>query len=158
MNDKTFVIVGASLAGAKAAAELRERGFDGRVVLVGTEKELPYERPPLSKDYLRGESERDGMQVQDQAFYKDQEIELRLGTTATSIDAAAGSAELDRGEPLRFDALLLTTGSSPHDCSCPARSSTASTTCARSPTATRSATRIARGGHVVGHRRRLDRL
>ncbi len=113
MNDKTFVIVGASLAGAKAAAELRERGFDGRVVLVGTEQELPYERPPLSKDYLRGESERDGMQVHDQAFYKDQEIELRLGTTATAIDAATGSVELGGGNPLRFDALLLTTGSSP---------------------------------------------
>jgi 3-phenylpropionate/trans-cinnamate dioxygenase ferredoxin reductase subunit len=114
MNDKTFVIVGASLAGAKAAAELRERGFDGRVVLVGTEQELPYERPPLSKDYLRGDSERDGMQVHDQAFYKDQEIELRLGTTATALDTAAGSVELGGGEPLRFDALLLTTGSSPH--------------------------------------------
>ena len=113
MNDKTFVMVGASLAGAKAAAELRERGFGGRVVLVGTEQELPYERPPLSKDYLRGEAERDGMQVHDQAFYKDQEIELRLGTTATAIDAATASVELDRGEPLQFDALLLTTGSSP---------------------------------------------
>ena len=113
MNDKTFVIVGASLAGAKAAAELRERGFDGRVVLVGTEQELPYERPPLSKEYLRGESERDGMQVHDQALYKDQEIELRLGTTATGIDVVTGSVELGGGNPLRFDALLLTTGSSP---------------------------------------------
>ncbi len=113
MSDQTFVIIGASLAGAKAAEELRERGFDGRVVLIGTEDELPYERPPLSKDYLRGESERDGMLVHDRAFYKDQEIDLRLGTTATAIDPAAGRVELDRGSELRFDALLLTTGSSP---------------------------------------------
>ena len=54
-SDQTFVIVGASLAGAKAAETLREEGFDGRVVLVGAEDERPYERPPLSKDYLRGE-------------------------------------------------------------------------------------------------------
>ena len=57
MSRQTFIIVGASLAGAKAAAELRERGFDGRVVVIGNEPERPYERPPLSKDYLRGESE-----------------------------------------------------------------------------------------------------
>ena len=59
MSDQTYIIVGASLAGAKAAEELREHGFDGRVVLVGAESERPYERPPLSKDYLRGESERE---------------------------------------------------------------------------------------------------
>ena len=60
MSKKTFVIVGASLAGAKAAGELRERGFDGRVVLIGSESERPYERPPLTKDYLQGKSERQG--------------------------------------------------------------------------------------------------
>jgi 3-phenylpropionate/trans-cinnamate dioxygenase ferredoxin reductase component len=113
MSDQTFVIVGASLAGAKAAEELRERGFDGRVVLIGAEHELPYERPPLSKDYLRGESERDAMQVHDQAFYKDQEIDLRVGTTATAIDPGAGRVELDGGRELGFDMALLTTGSSP---------------------------------------------
>jgi len=113
MNDKTFVIVGASLAGAKAAAELRERGFDGGVVLIGTETELPYERPPLSKDYLRGESEAEGTRVHEERFYRDQEIELRLGTTATAIDTARGGLQLDGGEQLRFDALLLTSGSSP---------------------------------------------
>ena len=59
MAGRTFVIVGASLAGAKAAEELREQGFDGRVVLIGAEPERPYERPPLTKDYLRGESERE---------------------------------------------------------------------------------------------------
>ena len=113
MSEKTFVIVGASLAGAKAAAELRERGFNGRVVLVGAESELPYERPPLSKDYLRGESERDAMRVNDQAFYKDNEIELLLGTPATAIDPRGGRVELERHADLNFDALLLATGSSP---------------------------------------------
>ncbi|MDE3133333.1 MAG: FAD-dependent oxidoreductase [Acidobacteriota bacterium] len=113
MSEQTFVIVGASLAGAKAAAELRERGFDGRVVLVGAESELPYERPPLSKDYLRGESERDAMRVNDQAFYKDNEVELVLGTAATAIDPPGGRVELERhGADLSFDALLIATGSS----------------------------------------------
>ena len=95
MNSQTFVIAGASLAGAKAAAELRERGFDGRVVLIGAEQELPYERPPLSKDYLRGETERDAMRVNDEAFYRDQQIELRLGTTVTEIDPARQAREPD---------------------------------------------------------------
>ena len=69
--DQTFVIVGAGLAGAKAAQTLREDGFDGRVVLVGAEQERPYERPPLSKDYLRGETERGTIYVHDEAFYRE---------------------------------------------------------------------------------------
>ena len=68
MSKQTFVIVGAGLAGAKAAEELRERGFDGRVVLIGSEPERPYERPPLSKDYLRGESEREKAYVHPAGF------------------------------------------------------------------------------------------
>ena len=63
MSKQTFVILGASLAGAKAAQELRERGFDGRIVMVGSEPERPYERPPLTKNYLRGESERETVYV-----------------------------------------------------------------------------------------------
>ena len=86
MSSQTYAIVGASLAGAKAAQVLRERGFDGRVVLVGTESELPYERPPLTKDYLRGESEREKAYVHPAQFYPDNEIELMLGTTVTGID------------------------------------------------------------------------
>ena len=78
----TFVIVGASLAGAKAAETLRAEGFDGRVVLVGAEDERPYERPPLSKDYLRGEAEREKVYVHDEGFYAEHDIELRLGRTA----------------------------------------------------------------------------
>jgi 3-phenylpropionate/trans-cinnamate dioxygenase ferredoxin reductase component len=114
MSDQSFVIVGASFAGAKAAIELRERGFDGRVLLIGTESELPYERPPLSKDYLRGESDRDALFVEGDAFYEDKEIELLLGHAVTSIDPHARRVQLERhGADISFDALLIATGSSP---------------------------------------------
>ena len=89
MSKRTFVIVGASLAGAKAAEELRDRGFDGRVVLIGTEPERPYERPPLTKDYLRGESEREKAYVHPADFYAEHEIELMTATTVTAIDPTA---------------------------------------------------------------------
>ncbi|HTU97431.1 MAG TPA: FAD-dependent oxidoreductase [Solirubrobacteraceae bacterium] len=113
MSQKTFVIAGASLAGAKAAGELRERGFDGRVVLIGAESERPYERPPLSKDYLQGKAERQGAYVHDEGFYVEQEIDLRLGTTVESIDPDAATVTLAGGEEISFDALLLTTGAHP---------------------------------------------
>jgi 3-phenylpropionate/trans-cinnamate dioxygenase ferredoxin reductase component len=109
----THVIVGASLAGASAAAELREQGFDGRVVLVGSEPELPYERPPLSKDYLRSEVERDSALVHPAGFYDDHDIELRLGRTVTELDLGAAEVALDNGERLPFDRLLLATGARP---------------------------------------------
>ena len=110
---QTFVIVGASLAGAKAAATLREEGFDGRVVLVGAEPERPYERPPLSKDYLRGESGRARVFLRGEGFYAEQELELRLGRTAVALDLGAREVELDDGERLRYDRLLLATGAEP---------------------------------------------
>jgi 3-phenylpropionate/trans-cinnamate dioxygenase ferredoxin reductase subunit len=113
MSGQTFVIVGASLAGAKAAQELRERGFDGRVVLVGGEAERPYERPPLTKDYLRGDSDRDGAYVHPQQFYVEQEIELLTGRTARSLDARSSQIVLDDGRELRYDSLLLATGAEP---------------------------------------------
>jgi 3-phenylpropionate/trans-cinnamate dioxygenase ferredoxin reductase component len=113
MSSQTFVIVGASLAGAKAAEALRERGFEGRVVLIGSENELPYERPPLTKDYLRGESERDKAQVHPQAFYDDNQIDLMLGATVTAIDPGASKVTFEGGTELAYDKLLLTTGSEP---------------------------------------------
>jgi 3-phenylpropionate/trans-cinnamate dioxygenase ferredoxin reductase subunit len=111
--EQTFVIVGASLAGAKAAETLRHEGFDGRVVLVGAEDERPYERPPLSKDYLRGETGREKIYVHHEGFYADHEIELRLGRTAVDINPALSEVALDNGERLRYDRLLLTTGAEP---------------------------------------------
>jgi 3-phenylpropionate/trans-cinnamate dioxygenase ferredoxin reductase component len=113
MSNQTFVIVGASLAGARAAAELRERGFDGKLVLVGAEPGQPYERPPLSKDYLRGESEREKAYVHPEDYYRQHEIELRTETEVSAIDPAAGAVTLAGGETISFDKLLLTTGAEP---------------------------------------------
>src|SRR5687767_2124654 len=112
-SKQTHIIVGASLAGAKAAETLREEGFEGRVVLVGAEDERPYERPPLSKDYLRGEVGREKVYVHDEAFYSERDIELRLGRTATDLDTSAKAVTLDDGERLVYDRLLLATGSEP---------------------------------------------
>jgi 3-phenylpropionate/trans-cinnamate dioxygenase ferredoxin reductase component len=108
-----FMIVGASLAGAKAAEELRTQGFDGRVVLIGAEPERPYERPPLTKDYLRGESEREQAYVHPDGFYAQQEIELETGVTVTGIEPGASRVTLDDGRVLGYDKLLLTTGAEP---------------------------------------------
>jgi 3-phenylpropionate/trans-cinnamate dioxygenase ferredoxin reductase subunit len=114
MADKrTFLIVGASLAGAKAAETLREEGFDGRVVLAGAEPHRPYERPPLSKDYLQGGAERDSVYVHPEGFYADQEIELLRGREVVAIDPAARTAALGGGDALGWDRLLLATGSEP---------------------------------------------
>ena len=118
-NEDTFVIVGASLAGAKAAETLRAEGFGGRLLLVGSEDERPYERPPLSKDYLRGEADRETTFVHPEGFYAEHDIELRLGRTAVSLDTAGAELALDDGERLRYDRLLLTMGSEPRRLSIP---------------------------------------
>jgi 3-phenylpropionate/trans-cinnamate dioxygenase ferredoxin reductase subunit len=110
---QTFVIVGASLAGAKAAETLRSEGFDGRIVLLGAESERPYERPPLSKDYLRGESERDAAYVHEAGYYEEHDIELRLGTRVASFDASKNEISIESAETLSYDALLLATGAEP---------------------------------------------
>jgi 3-phenylpropionate/trans-cinnamate dioxygenase ferredoxin reductase subunit len=111
-DEQTFVIVGASLAGAKAAQTLRDDGFSGRVVLVGEEPVRPYERPPLSKDYLRGEVDFDKAAVHPDGFYAEHDIELLTSTTVTSIDPAARQVHLGPGTTLPYDQVLLTTGAS----------------------------------------------
>ena len=113
MSKPMFLIVGASLTGAKAAEELRSSGFDGRVMLVGAEPERPYERPPLTKDYLRGESERAKAYVHPDGYYEEQEIELVTGVTVTAIDPGAAQVTLDDGRVLGYDRLLLATGAEP---------------------------------------------
>ena len=113
MSKPTFVIVGASLTGAKAAEELRAQGFDGRVMLIGAEPERPYERPPLTKDYLRGESAREMAYVHPGGFYEQQEIELVTGVTVTAIDPGASRVTLDGRRTLGYDRLLLATGAEP---------------------------------------------
>jgi 3-phenylpropionate/trans-cinnamate dioxygenase ferredoxin reductase subunit len=111
MTKPTFLIVGASLAGAKAAEELRAQGFDGRVTLIGAEAERPYERPPLTKEYLRGESDRAQAYVHPDDFYGQQEIELETGTRVTAIEPE--KVRLDDGRELGYDRLLLATGAEP---------------------------------------------
>jgi 3-phenylpropionate/trans-cinnamate dioxygenase ferredoxin reductase subunit len=113
MTTATHVIVGAGLAGAKAAETLRAEGFDGRVVLIGDETELPYERPPLSKQVLRGEEEDTSASVHAESYYRDNDIELRLATRVESLDLAAGTVSTGDGEPIGFERLLLATGAAP---------------------------------------------
>jgi 3-phenylpropionate/trans-cinnamate dioxygenase ferredoxin reductase subunit len=112
-SEQTFVVAGAGMAGGKAAETLREEGFEGRVVLVGAEHERPYERPPLSKDYLRGEVGREKVYLREPGFYDDNRIELRLGRTATGLDPSRRELTLDDGERLGYDALLIATGAEP---------------------------------------------
>jgi 3-phenylpropionate/trans-cinnamate dioxygenase ferredoxin reductase subunit len=109
----TIVIVGASLSGAKAAEALREDGFEGRIVLLGEEAERPYERPPLSKGYLRGEAGREKIYVHDEGFYAAHDIELRTSTPVTALEPGASEVVLGSGERLRYDRLLLATGAAP---------------------------------------------
>jgi len=111
--DNTMVIVGASLAGARAAQTLREQGFDGPVVLIGDEDEIPYERPPLSKDYLMGKHGREKLYAKPREWYGEHDVDLRLSTIVTSIDPAAHEISLSGGQRLGYARLLLTTGSSP---------------------------------------------
>jgi 3-phenylpropionate/trans-cinnamate dioxygenase ferredoxin reductase subunit len=110
-TDRTFVIVGASLAGATAAATLRSEGFDGRIALIGAEPLAPYERPPLSKEYLRGEQPLEDAFVRPPEWYAEQEIDARFGTRAVQIDVREREVVLAGGERIGFDRLLMATGS-----------------------------------------------
>lgn len=113
MPEETFVIAGASLAGAKAAETLREEGFAGRVLLVGEEIERPYERPPLSKGFLLDKEPRDKAHVHEADWYDKHDVELRVGTSVASIDRDAHQVRLSTKEPVSYDKLLLATGASP---------------------------------------------
>src|SRR5215472_3318911 len=112
-DDRGFVIIGASLAGAKAAETLREEGFDGRVALIGEEPVRPYERPPLSKEYLQGKAEADVAFVHDPAYYDQHDIDLRLSTPVRGLEPAGRQVVLASGERLGYDAVLLATGATP---------------------------------------------
>src|SRR5438552_15505767 len=110
MSRQRFVIVGASVAGATAAATLRDEGFDGEIQLIGAEAQLPYNRPPLSKGYLRQQERFEDQLVKPAGYYAEQRIELRLGTRATAIDATQRFVELEDGGRIGYDRLLVATG------------------------------------------------
>jgi 3-phenylpropionate/trans-cinnamate dioxygenase ferredoxin reductase component len=110
---RTFVIVGGGLAGSKAAEALRAEGFTGRVILIGDERDHPYERPPLSKGYLTGADDRDSLFVHPPAWYAGADIELHLGQTVVALDRAAKSLRLGDGTRVHYDSLLLATGAEP---------------------------------------------
>ncbi|MET7330091.1 FAD-dependent oxidoreductase [Nonomuraea sp. NPDC005650] len=109
----TYVIVGAGLAGAKAAETLREEGFDGEIVLIGAENERPYERPPLSKEYLQGKSERENIFVHGPEWYADNAVDLRLGTPVTRVELDNHLVRLGDGSRQPYDKLLIATGATP---------------------------------------------
>lgn len=107
------VVVGASLAGLRAAEALRREGYDGRLILVGAEPHLPYDRPPLSKELLQGRWEADRTALRKPDSYGELDLDLRLGRRATRLDLGARRVELDRGAPLDFDGLVVATGATP---------------------------------------------
>ncbi|MGH2740532.1 MAG: NAD(P)/FAD-dependent oxidoreductase [Actinomycetota bacterium] len=109
----TLVIVGAGVCGGAAVQTLRNEGFDGRIVLAGDEPHLPYERPPLSKEYLQGKQERDALPLLDDSWYEDQAVEAKLGVRVASIDARDRTVRLEGGEEIKADAVLLATGGRP---------------------------------------------
>jgi 3-phenylpropionate/trans-cinnamate dioxygenase ferredoxin reductase component len=106
----SIVIVGAGQAGAWAAATLRDEGFEGRVVLIGDENHVPYERPPLSKEVLAGDEAPETTHMHDRAFYDEKAIELRLGITAEAIDLDGHRVRLSDGDDVAYDKLVLATG------------------------------------------------
>jgi 3-phenylpropionate/trans-cinnamate dioxygenase ferredoxin reductase subunit len=110
-SSNTFVIVGGGLGGAKAAEALRDKDFNGKIILLAEEKHLPYERPPLSKDYLAGKKSLGEFTVHDSDWYRDNDIDLRIGTAVLAVDPAAHTVELPDATSVRYDKLLLATGS-----------------------------------------------
>jgi len=107
---ETVVVVGASLAGGTAAATLRDLGFDGRIVLIGDDPDLPYQRPPLSKAYLRGEAERDTLFLRPDDWWHAHNVEAKLGTRVRVLDAEARTVTLADGQTVSFDRCLIATG------------------------------------------------
>ena len=112
---ESIVIVGAGHCAGQLAARVRAEGFEGRVVVVGDEPHPPYQRPPLSKQYVAGEVEVDRVHLRPSDFYEDANVELLLETRVTAIDRAAQTVALDNGERLGYDKLVLATGSRPRE-------------------------------------------
>src|SRR5215207_7799388 len=104
------VIVGAGIADVSAAAAMRRSGYEGDIDLLGAEPDLPYRRPPVSKEIVRGEKAPDEIRIKKLKWYAEQSIDLRTGVTVVSIDTGAHAAHLADGEVVQYDQLLLATG------------------------------------------------
>jgi 3-phenylpropionate/trans-cinnamate dioxygenase ferredoxin reductase component len=115
----TILIIGGGQAGAQATDTLRREGFGGRIVLIGDEPELPYQRPPLSKKYLAGELTEDRLLFRHRTFYDEHRIELKLGFAAIRIDPTARRVVLTGGEEMSYDRLLLCVGAKSRQLTCP---------------------------------------
>ncbi len=115
----TIVIIGGGQAGAQAVDTLRKEGFAGRLILVGDEAQLPYQRPPLSKKFLSGELAAERLPLRHRSFYEEHAVELLLDSRAVRIDAASRTVALESGAILPFDALLLCLGAAPGRLACP---------------------------------------
>ena len=124
MSIEHVVIVGGGLAGAKTAEALRDQEFTGEVTLLAAERHLPYDRPPLSKDYLAGSASFEDGFIEPEDWYGEQRIDLRLGVHATEIDRDAHQVRLDDGSTVGYDKLVLATGSTPRTLSLPGADAT----------------------------------
>ncbi len=148
-GEPAYVIIGASLAGAKAAETLRAEGFGGSVILLSDEMERPYERPPLSKGYLLGKEEKSSIYVHEEGWYAEHDVDLRLGVWATAIDPAARRVTLADGGTVGYGKLLLTTGSSPRRLRTPGSDLSGVLYLRRVADSERLATALQGGGRVV---------
>lgn len=119
MSKRTFVTIGAGQVAAVAARTLRRRGFDGRIVLIGDEPYAPYQRPPLSKEFLAGDAGVDSLAILPPNWLADNNIEILTGTSVTRVDPAAGSVETASGATIAADAVLFATGGAPRTLAVP---------------------------------------
>ncbi|MCG5461622.1 FAD-dependent oxidoreductase [Micromonospora sp. NPDC053740] len=149
MKQRVFVIVGAGLAGAKAAQTLRETGFGGEIVLLGEEPEQPYERPSLSKGLLLGTADRESVFVHEAGWYAEHAVDLRTGTRLTGIDRAGRQVELAGGQRIGYDALLLATGATPRRLEVPGADLDGVLPLRTLPDSDRIAVALVDGGHLV---------
>src|SRR3954471_3105211 len=111
--EKRVLILGAGHAGGTCAALLRQYGFEGPIILAGEEPIAPYQRPPLSKAWLKGEADSESLLLRPEVFYPEHSIDLRLGAVATAIDRAAKTVSFKDGGVLPYDSLILATGAGP---------------------------------------------
>lgn len=121
-DPRTFVLLGAGAAGNAAAQSLRQNGFQGRILMISNETDLPYDRPNLDKDYLQGEAREEWMPLRSEKFFQNRGIELMLGRNVTGLNTRSKTVALETGESIAYDKLLLATGSIPRTLNIPGES------------------------------------